>query len=442
MKYFVGILLTVSSLVAQAAFTIFTDRASWESAAGNRGLVFAQEDFNAFAPAPGIPEFYVGSVTISPGPDSGAVSGGTLVPIAGGGVRFGPQPAASAGTISGDYYGFGMYVTDASGTRSMDLFDASGNSFFATPPSATAGDRFIGVLFDTPAEAAGVRFGASTLQYADNLVVAMSAASVSEVLSHQGYLEDANGPVNGTVAIVFSLYASPTSGTRLWKQSQSVAVVNGLYSTELGGPSAPLSTGLFSQTLWLGINVNGNGEMRPRQALTRVPYAFHSKEADRVAAGAVGVGQLAADARLSLNPIARDANGEVLGAVMGFDALTVTVLSPQGYFTRIDRMTGSHLDRPPIYFESTDCSGQGYIRDANAYLLGSVYITSSNQFSYTPAAESSVDIMAASTRANILCTPLVNVTRYTSYKAYANDPAVTGISNTLPRPRPIGVEFP
>lgn len=104
-------------------------------------------------------------------------------------------------------------------------------------------------------------------------------ASPPPMINYQGYLTSNTGvPVNATVPIVFSLYATDTGGVPLWSESQSVVVSNGLYNVTLGTGTLIAGVGLgglaFNGPYFLGVNVNANGEMAPRQALVSVPYAF------------------------------------------------------------------------------------------------------------------------------------------------------------------------
>lgn len=113
------------------------------------------------------------------------------------------------------------------------------------------------------------------------LVCLRAMAAPSQTLSYQGYLVDGKGPLNGTVSISFSLYDVSTRGTPLWTQTiTAVAVNQGLFSVQLGGTGAPpFPDGLFDNTLWIGLNVNGDGEMVPRRPLDGVSYAFRAGDA-------------------------------------------------------------------------------------------------------------------------------------------------------------------
>ncbi|MBN1484739.1 MAG: hypothetical protein JXA37_08450 [Chloroflexia bacterium] len=95
--------------------------------------------------------------------------------------------------------------------------------------------------------------------------------------SYQGQLTDpAGAPVpNGTYEMVFRLYGEVDDavGTELWSETQNVAVNDGLFNVSLGEVN-PIPVSTFSQQLWLGVAVDGDEEMTPRQELQGAPYAM------------------------------------------------------------------------------------------------------------------------------------------------------------------------
>ena len=111
------------------------------------------------------------------------------------------------------------------------------------------------------------------------------AQGVNTGLHYQGRLTSPDGtPVaDNSYDVVFGLFANPTGGTALWTESTTVATKGGAFSTMLGRV-APLSPGLFGQSLWLEITVQGR-TLLPRQELGASAYAM---TALNVAAGAVG----------------------------------------------------------------------------------------------------------------------------------------------------------
>ena len=100
---------------------------------------------------------------------------------------------------------------------------------------------------------------------------AVQADIVSGTISYQGRLLDSEGhPVDGAQAMTFRLYSQAIEGIPLWSGMFPVPVEHGLFSVNL-----PVPPELFDgQALWLGVQVEGEAEMAPRQPLTPTPYAF------------------------------------------------------------------------------------------------------------------------------------------------------------------------
>jgi hypothetical protein len=105
-----------------------------------------------------------------------------------------------------------------------------------------------------------------------------TASTQTTTISYQGHLTDNAGePVNGDLPMTFALYDAPTGGTAVWTEERSgsntVPVTAGLFNVLLGSVT-PIDVNLFQQQgLWLGISVNGDTEMTPREPLSDVAYA-------------------------------------------------------------------------------------------------------------------------------------------------------------------------
>ncbi|MFO7664037.1 MAG: hypothetical protein R6X18_15790 [Chloroflexota bacterium] len=93
-------------------------------------------------------------------------------------------------------------------------------------------------------------------------------------MSHQGRLLDASGnPVpDGDYEIVYRLFHVATGGTAVHTENRTVAVQDGLFTTDIG-LSAAIDPTLFSRATWLEIEVDGE-TLTPRQRLQGAPYAF------------------------------------------------------------------------------------------------------------------------------------------------------------------------
>ena len=116
------------------------------------------------------------------------------------------------------------------------------------------------------------------------LMLSFSAqASSPRSINFQGYLTDSVGaPLNGSQSVVFCLYATEISVASLWCDTKTVTLSQGLFEVTLDESTTPFPPGLFGIPLYLGLNVNGDGEMVPRIALTSEAYAFHADDADTV----------------------------------------------------------------------------------------------------------------------------------------------------------------
>ena len=107
--------------------------------------------------------------------------------------------------------------------------------------------------------------------------VATAGSAATTTISYQGHLTNPSGtPVSATLPMTFNLYAAPTGGTAAWTEQRSggnaVPVSNGLFNVSLGSVT-PMPLSLLSAPLWLGVSVNGDAEMTPREQLASVPYA-------------------------------------------------------------------------------------------------------------------------------------------------------------------------
>jgi hypothetical protein len=102
----------------------------------------------------------------------------------------------------------------------------------------------------------------------------------------QGRLTDASGyPLNGTYSIRFRLYDAAADGSVVCEDTNSVAVTNGLFNSEIYGDCG--SADINGRQLYLGIQVGTDDEMTDRQAIYPVPYAFSLKPGANIS-GTVG----------------------------------------------------------------------------------------------------------------------------------------------------------
>ena len=97
-------------------------------------------------------------------------------------------------------------------------------------------------------------------------------AAVSQQIPVQGQLTNTGGsPLEGEYQLTFRVYEVQTGGTPACTDAHLVSIENGLFSTSIGGCSPSV---VDSKQLYLGVEVESDGEMIPRQPLYPVPYAY------------------------------------------------------------------------------------------------------------------------------------------------------------------------
>ena len=133
----------------------------------------------------------------------------------------------------------------------------------------------------------------------------------------------------------------------------------------------------------------------------------------------------------------KDANGVYVGRVIGMEHVSKPyVLTDQGYRTIIPIPIGRVVNEVgPVYFESSDCSGTGYIEHNRhigtvfsptsnselAYAIGAIFYTPNDAQITTVSVNSYYD-------SELNCLPGVGTGD--AYPAFPNDPNITGIQNT------------
>ncbi len=142
------------------------------------------------------------------------------------------------------------------------------------------------------------------------LVASISAvAAVPGLINLQGRLTDAasNPLPDASYSVTFRIYdnAGP-GGTVLWSEVTSVTTADGLFTRNLGSVT-PIPTTVFNNPdRWLGIQVQGFGEMIPRTQLTSVAYALETAQWNSLGNdlyrlnGGVGIGTNTTPSQLNL----------------------------------------------------------------------------------------------------------------------------------------------
>ena len=130
-------------------------------------------------------------------------------------------------------------------------------------------------------------------------------ADVPQEIHYQGYLTDSAGtPIQCSlqncdipISMTFRLYEQAEGGESLWSETHNTVLVEqGVFHIILGlfdEMSAEMVTG----DRWLGIEVNQQGEMFPRQQLYSAPFALRAALADHAetASDTISLGGLVAD---------------------------------------------------------------------------------------------------------------------------------------------------
>jgi hypothetical protein len=97
-------------------------------------------------------------------------------------------------------------------------------------------------------------------------------AIVNDVIQVQGRLTNPNGlPLSENVTIAATIYDASSGGTALCTDSDTVAVVDGLFTLDMDFCTASDFNG---EGVWLGIKVGADAEMTPRQPIFAVPLAW------------------------------------------------------------------------------------------------------------------------------------------------------------------------
>ena len=119
-------------------------------------------------------------------------------------------------------------------------------------------------------------------------------AAFNPEINYQGKLVNPTTNIevpDGNYNIKFIIYDAASGGSCLWtargscdsETARTIAVSSGLFSVMLGesGDNA-ISSLDFNQDLWLGVEVNSDGEMDPRKKLGAVPAAFEADKLDGI----------------------------------------------------------------------------------------------------------------------------------------------------------------
>jgi len=114
-------------------------------------------------------------------------------------------------------------------------------------------------------------------------------AAAPHSIVYQGRLADVDGtPVTGDVAnVAFHIYDADDAVDPIWADTMTVTCDdNGVFTATIGSDLKPLDLGVFNgDPRFLGITVDTDDEMLPRQLLASAPYAISTQGGNSIEVG-------------------------------------------------------------------------------------------------------------------------------------------------------------
>jgi hypothetical protein len=176
---------------------------------------------------------------------------------------------------------------------------------------------------------------ALVLALCTSLYSTVNAQAIPQYTPFQGFLADLNGaPINRAVTLTFNLYANSQDANPIWTETlNNVVVQNGAFSVNLGELS-PITAALNDgDSRYVGISIDGQAEILPRQKLGAVPYAFLAHNASMLDGKTVNDFTSEAQVRAIVNQIV--AGLVIGGGGGGLDANAVNLLiDARGYLNQ------------------------------------------------------------------------------------------------------------
>ena len=104
--------------------------------------------------------------------------------------------------------------------------------------------------------------------------------SVPEILNYQGRILKDGFSFDGETNVLVALYNSETAGTMLFSETQTVEVVDGFYSLQMGSVNTSgLADAFDSPEVYLETTI-GTTVLTPRERVLSSAYAIHAKSAE------------------------------------------------------------------------------------------------------------------------------------------------------------------
>jgi len=142
-----------------------------------------------------------------------------------------------------------------------------------------------------------------------SLTAQAQTASVPQLINYQGMLTDANGSfMTGTRKLTFNIYDAATGGDVIWGPQifDSVPLINGRFNVILGTTDTtgrPISKAFGAKDRYIGIKIDSNAEIAPRQQLLSAPYAIQaSKASEADHAAKTDIAETVQGTNLSVDP--------------------------------------------------------------------------------------------------------------------------------------------
>ncbi len=105
-----------------------------------------------------------------------------------------------------------------------------------------------------------------------------TVAEPERVVSFQAAVTDSMGlPLPEDIYdVVFRIWDAPSGGNVLWWQGQNLLITDSIITTRLGITSWEFPPNLFTETRYLGLEIDGAGEMPARIQVAGSPFAMHA----------------------------------------------------------------------------------------------------------------------------------------------------------------------
>src|SRR5690242_17877483 len=104
-------------------------------------------------------------------------------------------------------------------------------------------------------------------------LISNSLLAQNNTISYQGSLETNGKTVQGTYTITTTLYADKAGTKPVWSDQYATYVNHGIFNLQLGSGDKVLPPSLPS-SLWLGVRIGEDAELRPYTPVSSVPSAL------------------------------------------------------------------------------------------------------------------------------------------------------------------------